>query len=107
MINRELKKGVVDYLILALVARGAMSGVDLVAELDELFPTGTIYPALGRLERAELIAATSRQGPTGRPRKEYDLSALGVAQLAELDTEWSAMTGIVDRIRKGSACYVR
>ena len=96
-----MKRGVVDLVVLALIARGGVSGVDLVDELDGLFPPGTIYPALARLERNGRLVATFRRASTGRKRKEYDLSGSGTDDLAQASAEWSELRDAVDRVLEG------
>ena len=100
--KREMKKGLVDLVLLSLVGRGGISGADLVVELQGLFPTGTIYPALGRLERSGLLVSHRRRASTGRIRKEYDLSPAGREELATLADEWDALTAAISQIRHGA-----
>jgi PadR family transcriptional regulator, regulatory protein PadR len=97
--SREMKKGLVDMVVLSVIARGAVSGVDLVVELEELFPTGTIYPALSRLERNGWVNGINRLATTGRNRKEHDLSPSGREELAVLTAEWDSLWRSVEHIK--------
>jgi PadR family transcriptional regulator, regulatory protein PadR len=64
-------------------------------ELD--LPSGTIYPALHRLERTGLIASDwSTQG--GRRRRTYRLTRAGHRALAAHREGWSRFTTVVERI---------
>jgi DNA-binding PadR family transcriptional regulator len=66
-------------------------------------PTGTLYPALRRLERAGYLRSEwSTVG--GRRRRTYRLSAAGKRMLADERTEWRAFAALVDGVlRPGAA----
>ena len=61
MYRKELLKGSTETILLALLVDGPMYGYQLVQEMDTRssgyfrFKEGTLYPALHRLERDELI----------------------------------------------------
>jgi DNA-binding PadR family transcriptional regulator len=60
-------------------------------------PTGTLYPALRRLERAGYLRSEwSTVG--GRRRRTYRLSAAGKRMLADERTEWRAFAALVDGV---------
>ena len=64
-------------------------------ELD--LPTGTVYPALRRLEAAgHLKSAWATAG--GRKRRTYTLSASGRRALAKQRAEWRAFSTVVDGV---------
>jgi len=94
-----MKKGLVDLIVLSVVSRGGVSGVDLVFALDGVFTAGTIYPALARMERAGFLEATKRTADTGRTRKEYDLSSLGQRELESLFDVWDSLSQAVRKFR--------
>lgn len=94
-----MKKGLVDLIVLSVVSRGGVSGVDLVFALDGVFTAGTIYPALARMEKAGFLEATKRTADTGRTRKEYDLSSLGQRELESLFDVWDSLNQAVRKFR--------
>jgi PadR family transcriptional regulator, regulatory protein PadR len=60
-------------------------------------PTGTIYPALRRLEVAGYVESTwSEQG--GRRRRTYRLTRAGRKALTEERQEWAAFSTVVNRV---------
>ena len=63
-------------------------------------PTGTVYPALHRLERAGLIAGTWSV-VDGRRRRSYRLTAKGQRRLVKERTNWrefaAAVTSLLER----------
>jgi PadR family transcriptional regulator, regulatory protein PadR len=64
-------------------------------ELD--LPTGTLYPALRRLERAGYLRSEwSTVG--GRRRRTYRLTATGKRMLADERSEWQAFIALVDGV---------
>ncbi len=71
--------------ILQALASGCRYGFDLMDATG--LPSGTVYPALRRLERQELVRSSwesaERALASGRPRRRYyTLSAEGEAALA-------------------------
>jgi len=90
----EVLKGHLDALLLATVASGAEYGY---AIRDALYkdsggrfdlPTGIIYPALYRLERAGLITGRWTRVGERRQRRCYSLTPAGRRALAEQRTSW-------------------
>lgn len=64
-------------------------------------PTGTLYPALRRLERAGYIRGKwTTVG--GRRRRTYQLTATGRRSLATERTEWTAFATAINRVLKPS-----
>jgi DNA-binding PadR family transcriptional regulator len=101
----QVLKGHLDTLLLASLASGPRHGY-AVKEALRLgsgttidLPTGTIYPALRRLEAAGLVAGTwSEEG--GRRRRTYDLTTAGRRRLAGDRASWlefaAAVTAILE-----------
>jgi len=80
--------GATKYVVLGMLTFGAKTGYDIkgIVERSTRFfwaaSYGQIYPELNRLEQAGLIAGTD--APRGaRPRKEYELTDAGRADLLE------------------------
>ena len=67
--RRELLKGSTETLLLSLLATEAMYGYQLVKEMDNRssgyfrFKEGTLYPALHRLERDEMVEGKWEDSP--------------------------------------------
>lgn len=98
----QIRKGVVEVVILAMLARGEMYGSEIVAELggrQELaISAGTIYPLLSRLKKAGLIDSVWRESPVGPPRKYYDLTSKGVTELRGMASAWQSVSRGVDDV---------
>ena len=82
--SQQLKKGVLEMLVLKLICDGPTYGYELLQRLKERsegrfqLKEGTLYPILYRLEDDGLIAARWSQGQ-GRtaPKKMYEATEAG------------------------------
>jgi PadR family transcriptional regulator PadR len=86
MAKRKRSLGNVQIQILEAVARGVGHGFDLMDETG--LPSGTVYPALSRLERDGLVSsrwenARIAQKEKRPPRRYYELTTSGRERLAE------------------------
>lgn len=92
----QLRKGVVELLVLALLKRSdPLHGYAIVQELegqgDLVAGLSTIYPVLKRLEADGLVsAAWGEAGDAGR-RKDYSITAEGERFLAEGTAQFDAL----------------
>lgn len=96
-------RGHLDALILAVLEDGPRHGYAVIEALQARsggaldLPTGTVYPALRRLERAALLSGTwSSVG--GRDRRTYTLTRAGRHALARQRAEWTEFTTVVDSV---------
>lgn len=99
----QLRKGIVELMILSLVEDEQLYGYAIVRELKErgglVAGEGTVYPVLRRLEADGLVtAAWSDEGPAG-PRKYYRITDGGRAFLARAWEEWGAVSSALDGLR--------
>jgi DNA-binding PadR family transcriptional regulator len=69
--------------------------------------TGSLYPALHRLEKQRWISATWKLSANKQRTRVYRLTAAGRRRLASERTRWQtlveAMSGILARPREGDA----
>ena len=97
----QLRRGVLEYCVLALLEHEERYGYDLVVELSEaglLASEGTIYPLLSRLRKEELVRTTWQESPSGPPRRYYALTRQGRAVLEEFTGSWADFKLSVDEI---------
>jgi DNA-binding PadR family transcriptional regulator len=99
----DVLKGHLDALLLATLEAGPRHGYAIIEALRERsdgsidLPTGTVYPALHRLERTGLI--TSQWSlESGRSRRTYELTAAGRAALGAERATWHAFSTAVSRL---------
>lgn len=104
--SREVMKGHVDLLVLAVLADGPQHGYGVIEQLrvrsDDAFDLaeGTIYPLLHRLEQAGLLNSDwSEVG--GRRRRTYRLTEHGTTALREQQSAWEAFSHSVGAVLKG------
>jgi DNA-binding PadR family transcriptional regulator len=95
--------GHLDGLILAVLEDGPRHGYAVIEALQARsggaldLPTGTVYPALRRLERAALLSG-SWSNVGGRERRTYTLTRAGRHALAVQRAEWSEFTAAVEAV---------
>jgi DNA-binding PadR family transcriptional regulator len=105
----EELKGHLDALLLAALEDGPRHGYAVMETLrqntgGELnLPTGTIYPALHRLESAGLIAG-SWSVVSGRRRRQYQLTAAGATALSGKRSAWREFSAIMTAALEGAPC---
>ena len=97
----QMRRGTLQYCVLALLADDERYGFDLVRELGEVdgmvTSEGTIYPLLGRLRREGLVETTWRESTSGPPRRYYRLTAAGRSALDAFLAEWQTFRDAVDQ----------
>lgn len=98
----QLRRGVVGPCILALLSMGPRFGLQLVRELNDvgqlLTSQGTVYPLLNRLSDANLVTSYWETSETERPRRYYQITDTGRAELATFQSDWTKFAGAVDTL---------
>jgi len=98
----QLRKGAVELVVLAVLARQRAYGLQLLASVnagDELVTEGGLYPLLARLEKAGRIAAEwVLPDGGGNPRKYYVLTDDGRRLLAMMRQRWAAFRQTIDQL---------
>lgn len=96
----ETLKGHLDGLLLVSLEQGPRHGYAIMEALRDGsggqfdLPTGTIYPALRRLERAGLVHGVWAEA-AGRRRRVYQLTAAGRRALATERGTWREFSAAV------------
>ena len=94
-IDRELRRGTLELIVLHLLSPGEAYGYEIVSKLTAEtngaleVTDGTLYPVLYRLERAQLVSVRWETQERGVPRKYYRLTDAGRTELARLTHEWT------------------
>ncbi|MBR4853569.1 MAG: PadR family transcriptional regulator [Alistipes sp.] len=100
----QMRKGILEYCILAMLSREDSYAPKIIAELKEaqmIVVEGTLYPILTRLKNAGLLSYRWEESPQGPPRKYYILTDDGFKQLKMLDEAWDEMVSQINAIRHG------
>lgn len=94
----ELLQGTLDVLILRTLTSGPMHGHAIAKYIqhtsEELLQieTGSLYPALHRLEAKGWIAASWELSDKGKRARYYRLTPLGKKQLAAEQSKWETFS---------------
>ncbi len=106
--NTQMKKGVLDMLVLKLLASEPKYGYQIIQELKEksqetfLLKDGTLYPILYRLEDDKLVVSKwSPPQDKQLPRKYYEITDEGKAALLEINEAWQHIASGVSKIMEG------
>jgi PadR family transcriptional regulator PadR len=96
----QMRRGTLQYCVLALLAKEERYGFDLVrglAEVDGMVTSeGTIYPLLSRLRRDGLVESSWQESTAGPPRRYYRLTDAGRTALEGFRLEWRRFRDAVD-----------
>jgi PadR family transcriptional regulator, regulatory protein PadR len=103
-IDRELKRGSLELIVLHLLAPGEAYGYEIVSKVTAQtngaleVTDGTLYPVLYRLERAGFVSVRWETPARGVPRKYYQLTAEGRDELARLTQEWTSFARAMGKL---------
>jgi DNA-binding PadR family transcriptional regulator len=101
-------RGHLDGLILSVLEDGPRHGYAIIEALQARsggrldLPTGTVYPALRRLERAGLLSGTWST-VSGRERRTYTLTRSGRHALAGQRADWTEFSAVVNAVLRPAA----
>ena len=98
----QMRKGIMDYCILAILANGDSYAPKIIQELKEaemIVVEGTLYPILTRQKNAGYLTYRWEESPQGPPRKYYSLTEDGKRYLASLDEAWDKLVEQINSIR--------
>jgi PadR family transcriptional regulator PadR len=95
--NIQFKKGVLDLLVLALLAKEDRYGYDISETISGTIriAAGTVYPILRKLKEEGLVTTYLSEESNGPARKYYSLTQSGRKKMLETKNEW---LGFVDSI---------
>jgi DNA-binding PadR family transcriptional regulator len=102
MASPDALRGHVDAMLLSVLSEGPVHGYGAIERIRERsdgrldFPSGTVYPALKRLERRGLIEG--EWASEGRSKRVYRLTTAGTTALAAERDEWTATASIISRV---------
>ena len=92
----QLRKGVLVYMVLAVLNEEEMYGYALISALSKRMSAsmaeGTIYPLLNRMVRDEMVTFDWRIMESGPARKYYQITAAGRKLLERMHEHWQYVT---------------
>ena len=99
----EMLKGVLEGIVLAILARRPAYGYEITAWLREQGFTdiaeGTVYALLLRIEQRGAVDVEKVPSEKGPPRKVHTLNAAGADRLDEFWAAWGFLTDRLDQLR--------
>ncbi len=101
----QMRRGTLEYCVLAVLRDKERYGFDLVKELAEVdgmvTSEGTLYPLLTRLRKDGLVSSIWQESPKGPPRRYYRITPKGARALDEFRQEWRRFRASVDGLIEG------
>ena len=99
-VDIQLKKGVLDLCVLALLSRGDSYAYEIASRLAQAIDMGegTIYPLMRRMQSDGLVETYLVESSSGPPRKYYRLTEAGRGSFAAQKAAWGAFAHAVDAI---------
>lgn len=103
--TQQLKKGVLDMVVLRLIADADTYGYEIIQKLEQTggpcfrLKDGTLYPVLYRLEDSGYIRSAwqMNEGRTN-PKKYYSITPEGMQKYKEYWKAWNEFNGYVRQI---------
>lgn len=96
----HLRRGSVEYVVLALLEHEELYGFDIARRLGDdgvlMQGEGTLYPLLARLRKHGWVETSWRESTEGPPRRYYGLTASGREALHTFRTTWKTFRDAVD-----------
>ncbi len=91
-LHAQWLRGVLDMCLLALMAEAPVYGYEMTVRLGKAgldVADGSIYPALARLRKRQLVEVERRTGEGGPARTYYKPSEAGLQLLRSMRRDWS------------------
>ncbi len=102
----QLRKGLLDIVILNLLRHGQCHGYEMVQTLKQSeglkIREGNIYPILARLQTDGFVTSHSEASQDGPPRRYFNLTELGQKTLIDMNSHLDQIIESIQHIRKGT-----
>ncbi len=102
-IRSQMRKGVLEYCILCILARKEAYASAIIEELKSanmIVVEGTLYPLLIREKNQGYLTYRWEESPQGPPRKYYVITDKGRSLLQEMDAAWSEIVTTIETLKK-------
>jgi PadR family transcriptional regulator PadR len=96
----QLRKGVLELCILAIIHEQPVYPSDIIKRLKEselIVVEGTLYPLLNRLKDAGYLEYNWQESKSGPPRKYYQITEYGKQLYQELNESWKELVHSVNQ----------
>ncbi|MGI6214449.1 MAG: PadR family transcriptional regulator [Christensenellales bacterium] len=97
----QLKRGVTEACVLALLSQGDSYGYRLTQDMQQLMRVSetTLYPVLRRLEEAGALSTYSKEH-SGRLRRYYKITEKGTKQMQDFASQWEELGKVYQFIKR-------
>ncbi len=97
----QLKRGLLDVCVLAAIKNEDSYGYQIIKDIKPYvdISESTLYPILRRLEASKLLTVRSAE-QSGRLRKYYHITPLGLQRIENFKREWEEMIAIYKFVNK-------
>ena len=101
----QLRKGVAEFAVLALLRREPMYGWQLSQQLIErggfIGSIGTLYPLLSRLRAKGWVSTYDEESASGPARRYYRLTPQGHSSLDDFTAQWGGFSASLSALLTG------
>lgn len=104
MISKNLTAASTKPIILGILKQGNSYGYLIIKKIKELsggkmeYSDGMLYPVLHRLEKDGLIKSNWTMDGGTRPRKYYEITALGKEELVTEQAQWNQVNAVLNSL---------
>jgi len=104
MISKNLTAASTKPIILGILKQGNSYGYLIIKKIKELsggrmeYSDGMLYPVLHRLEKEGLIQSKWTMDGGTRPRKYYEITALGKQELVQEQAQWEQVNAVLETV---------
>ncbi len=113
LMPKGMKVGAVSLWLLLLLSERPMYGYEIIKELEKRFSgywkpkTGTIYPALEKLEQNGLVTSRIEFREDVPDRKHYAMTDKGQMELSQSMIYWTKMAEVLENYREAHESIAR
>jgi PadR family transcriptional regulator PadR len=101
----QLRKGLLEFLVLIILEDGESYGYEIVSKLKSLegmnITESTVYPILARMKKEGFARTRTVPSSEGPPRRYYSLTFEGKVRLSFMKQYWNALHQSIENMRKG------
>lgn len=100
--DAQLKKGLLEVCVLAVLQRGESYGYKIISDLDPYIEISesTLYPILRRLQKSSMVT-TRNEIYNGRLRKYFCITLLGKGRIMEFLEDMQEFKKVNEFISRG------
>jgi len=101
--STQLKKGVLDLVVLSKIEEKDRYGYDIFQEISKhmVISESTIYPILRKIVKDGLCKTYLKESSEGPPRKYFKLTKKGQEKLVFLRQDWIKFQRVVNLMIRG------